>query len=95
MCYSQASPGTNTMPRCVTVKPHLVSSSGAVTAASGATVELVCRVGGDPPPEVFWARVSPAGAQLPLERLAQEERGQVRTKLGVESPLGCSVSSPL
>ncbi|XP_018013475.1 protein sax-3 [Hyalella azteca] len=61
----------------VLVKPHLVSSSGDVTTESGATVELVCRVGGDPQPEVFWGRVSPAGAQLPHERLTQEEQGQV------------------
>jgi hypothetical protein len=61
----------------LTVKPHLVSSSGDVTTESGATVELVCRVGGDPQPEVFWGRVSPAGAQLPHERLTQEEQGQV------------------
>lgn len=40
-------------------------------------MELVCRVGGDPAPEVFWGRVIPTGAQLPLERLVQEERGQV------------------
>ncbi|KAF2358373.1 Fibronectin type III [Trinorchestia longiramus] len=61
----------------VLVKPHLVSSSGDVTTESGATVELVCRVGGDPQPEVFWGRVSPSGSQLPHERLTQEERGQV------------------
>lgn len=60
----------------VTVSPHLVSSSGTVTGAAGATVELVCRVGGDPPPEVFWRRVHPEG-DLPLGRMALEESSQV------------------
>lgn len=60
----------------VLVSPHLVSSSGTVTGAAGATVELVCRVGGDPPPEVFWRRVDPPG-DLPLGRMALEESSQV------------------
>ena len=59
-----------------TVSPHLVSSSGTETGAAGATVELVCRVGGDPPPEVFWRRVEPPG-ELPLGRMALEESSQV------------------
>ena len=46
-------------------------------AGAGATVELVCRVGGDPRPEVFWGRVAPKGAAMPTGRLRQEERGQV------------------
>ncbi|XP_042881364.1 protein sax-3-like isoform X1 [Penaeus japonicus] len=60
----------------VFVAPHLVSSSGSVTGAAGSTVELVCRVGGDPPPEVFWRRVDPPG-ELPLGRMALEESSQV------------------
>ncbi|XP_042213023.1 protein sax-3-like isoform X2 [Homarus americanus] len=60
----------------VQVSPHLVSSSGTVTGAAGSTVELVCRVGGDPPPEVFWRRVEPPG-ELPLGRMALEENSQV------------------
>lgn len=58
------------------MSPHLVSSSGTVTGAAGATVELVCRVGGDPPPEVFWRRLEPPG-ELPLGRMATEEKSQV------------------
>ncbi|CAL4075018.1 unnamed protein product, partial [Meganyctiphanes norvegica] len=60
----------------ILVSPHLVSSSETVTGEEGETVELVCRVGGDPPPEVFWRRVSPAG-ELPLGRMALEEQSQV------------------
>ena len=52
-----------------------MSSSGEVTGASGATVELVCRVGGDPSPEVFWDRVGPG--ELPVERMTLEENNQV------------------
>ena len=55
--------------------PHLVSSSGVVTGAAGSTLELVCRVGGDPPPEVFWEKLPPG--ELPVERMTQEEGGQV------------------
>lgn len=39
-------------------------------------MELVCRVGGDPLPEVFWRRVEPPG-DLPLGRMALEEKSQV------------------
>lgn len=60
----------------VLVSPHLVSSSGKVTGASGSTVELVCRVGGDPLPEVFWRRVDPPG-ELPVGRMTLEESSQV------------------
>ncbi|CAL4168015.1 unnamed protein product [Meganyctiphanes norvegica] len=60
----------------VLVSPHLVSSSETVTDEDGETVELICRVGGDPPPEVFWRKVAPAG-ELPLGRMALEEQSQV------------------
>ncbi|XP_076032123.1 roundabout homolog 2-like [Oratosquilla oratoria] len=60
----------------VLVSPHLVSSSESVTGGAGATVELVCRVGGDPPPEVFWHRVAPA-TELPLGRMDLEESSQI------------------
>ena len=60
------------------MRPHLLSSSEGVSTGTGASVELVCRVGGDPPPEVFWRRLSPPGELMPSDRLVQEERGQVR-----------------
>ncbi|CAL4113940.1 unnamed protein product, partial [Meganyctiphanes norvegica] len=60
----------------VLVSPHLVSSSGPTKADEGSTIELVCRVGGDPQPEVFWRRLHPKG-ELPLGRMALEERSQV------------------
>ncbi|RXG69829.1 Protein sax-3, partial [Armadillidium vulgare] len=59
----------------VLVPPHLVSFTDIVTGAAGGTLEMVCRVGGDPRPEVFWERVSPG--ELPVERMTQEESGQV------------------
>ena len=58
-----------------TVPPHLVTSSEQAKGNSGSTVELVCRVGGDPPPEVYWERAPPG--ELPIERMIQEENGQV------------------
>ena len=36
---------------------------------------MVCRVGGDPSPEVFWVRVGPDN--LPVERMTLEENNQV------------------
>ncbi|CAL4090996.1 unnamed protein product, partial [Meganyctiphanes norvegica] len=60
----------------VQVSPHMVSFSKTVTGKEGNTVDLVCRVGGDPPPEVFWRRLAPAG-ELPLGRMALEEQSQV------------------
>ena len=57
------------------MSPHLISSSSQVKGAEGTTVELVCRVGGDPTPQVTWKRFPPH--QLPQERMALEERGQV------------------
>ncbi|RXG73455.1 Roundabout-like protein 2 [Armadillidium vulgare] len=59
----------------VLVPPHLVSTSGDITGTSESTIELVCRVGGDPRPEVYWEKVS--GGDLPIERMSQEENGQV------------------
>ena len=64
--------------------PHLVSSSGSVTGAAGASVELVCRVGGDPPPEVLWGRVDPPG-ELPLGRITLEENSQVPMEIYLET----------
>ncbi|CAL4078131.1 unnamed protein product, partial [Meganyctiphanes norvegica] len=42
----------------------------------GDTVDLICHVKGDPQPEVFWRRVTPHN-QLPVERMALEEKSQV------------------
>lgn len=41
---------------CVTVKPYLVSEPHDVTVLPNQTVQLECKVGGDPMPKILWRR---------------------------------------
>ncbi|CAL4161973.1 unnamed protein product, partial [Meganyctiphanes norvegica] len=82
----------------VLVSPHLVYSSGTLKEDEGGTVELVCRVGGDPPPEVFWHRIQPS-RNLPLARMKLLDRSQV-LKLQAVTPedegiYACHAESPV
>ncbi|CAL4144045.1 unnamed protein product, partial [Meganyctiphanes norvegica] len=82
----------------VLVSPHLVYSSGTLKEDEGGTVELVCRVGGDPPPEVFWHRVQPS-RNLPLARMKLLDRSQVLKIQAVthedEGIYACHAESPV
>ena len=51
---------------CPTVRPHLIDAPADSTVLAGQSVDLACRVGGDPTPSVYWSRQN---GRMPVGRI--------------------------